>query len=185
MGAPSPFNVRDVACGALAATYADEDRATTERDRAWADVRQRAEAVIRDTEDFSRRMETYSETHRQMKKTIEETYVNFERIERRIAEAAEIQRLTDERFRQEWAAFLADEQKRWTTHMLLRDEQWRDHDRQSGKLAERVTVVEDELPDLRETLRALQALDQARLQSLFNVVRELLAEYDQTLTKVR
>ncbi len=159
--------------------------ATTERDRAWADVRQRAEAVIRDTEDFSRRMETYSETHRQMKKTIEETYVNFERIERRIAEAAEIQRLTDERFRQEWAAFLADEQKRWTTHMLLRDEQWRDHDRQSGKLAERVTVVEDELPDLRETLRALQALDQARLQSLFNVVRELLAEYDQTLTKVR
>ncbi|MBI5829439.1 MAG: hypothetical protein HZB20_07845 [Chloroflexi bacterium] len=158
---------------------------TAERDRAWADLRQRAEAVIRDTEDFSRRMETYSETHRQMKKAIEESYVNFERIERRIAEAAEIQRLTDERFRQEWAAFLADEQKRWTTHMLLRDEQWRDHDRQSAKLAERVTVVEDEVPDLRETLRALQALDQARLQSLFNVVRELLAEYDQTLTKVR
>ncbi|MBI5290311.1 MAG: hypothetical protein HY872_00350 [Chloroflexi bacterium] len=158
---------------------------TAERDRAWADLRQRAEAVIRDTEDFSRRMETYSETHRQMKKAIEESYVNFERIERRIAEAAEIQRLTDERFKQEWAAFLADEQKRWTTHMLLRDEQWRDHDRQSAKLAERVTVVEDEVPDLRETLRALQALDQARLQSLFNVVRELLAEYDQTLTKVR
>jgi len=158
---------------------------TAERDRAWADLRQRAEAVIRDTEDFSRRMETYSETHRQMKKAIEETYVNFERIERRIAEAAEIQRLTDERFRQEWAAFLADEQKRWTTHMLLRDEQWRDHDRQSAKLVERVTVMEDEVPDLRETLRALQALDQARLQSIFNVVRELLAEYDQTLTKVR
>ncbi|MBI3177665.1 MAG: hypothetical protein HYZ35_06715 [Chloroflexi bacterium] len=158
---------------------------TAERDRAWADLRQRAEAVIRDTEDFSRRMETYSETHRQMKKAIEESYVNFERIERRIAEAAEIQRLTDERFKQEWAAFLADEQKRWTTHMLLRDEQWRDHDRQSAKLAERVTVVEDEVPDLRETLRALQALDQARLQSTFNLMREFLAEYDQTLTKVR
>nr|MBI2903629.1 hypothetical protein [Chloroflexota bacterium] len=158
---------------------------TAERDRAWADLRQRAEAVIRDTEDFSRRMETYSETHRQMKKAIEESYVNFERIERRIAEAAEIQRLTDERFKQEWAAFLADEQKRWTTHMLLRDEQWRDHDRQSAKLAERVTVVEDEVPDLRETLRALQALDQARLQSIFNLMREFLAEYDQTLTKVR
>ncbi len=158
---------------------------TAERDRAWADLRQRAEAVIRDTEDFSRRMETYSETHRQMKKAIEETYVNFERIERRIAEAAEIQRLTEERFRQEWAAFLADEQKRWTTHMLLRDEQWRDHDRQSAKLVERVTVMEDEVPDLRETLRALQALDQARLQSIFNLMREFLAEYDQTLTKVR
>jgi chromosome segregation ATPase len=158
---------------------------TAERDRAWADLRQRAEAVIRDTENFSRRMETYSETHRQMKKAIEETYVNFERIERRIAEAAEIQRLTEERFRQEWAAFLADEQKRWTTHMLLRDEQWRDHDRQSAKLVERVTVMEDEVPDLRETLRALQALDQARLQSIFNLMREFLAEYDQTLTKVR
>jgi hypothetical protein len=69
--------------------------------------------------------------------------------------------------------------------MLLRDEQWRDNDRQTGKLADRLTSVEDQLPDVRETVRAMQAIDQARLQSFYNFVRELVAEYDQSLTKVR
>ena len=31
----------------------------------------------------------------------------------------------------------------------------------------------------------MQAIDQSRLQALFNFARELVAEYDQTLTKVR
>ena len=159
--------------------------AVAERERAWKDLKQRAETVIRETEDFSHRMEVYSETHRQMKKTIDDYYVNLERTERRIGEAAEIQRLSEERFRQEWNAFLADEQKRWTTHMLLRDEQWRDHDRQSGKMADRLAALEDQLPDVRETIRGMQAIDQSRLQALFNLVREFVAEYDQSLTKVR
>ncbi len=151
--------------------------ATAERERAWNDLKQRAETVVRDTDDFSRRMEVYAETHRQMKKTIEDYYANVERTDRRIGEAAEIQRLSEERFRQEWNAFLADEQKRWTTHMLLRDEQWRDHDRQSGKMADRLSAIEEQVPDVRETVRGMQAI--------FNLVRELVAEYDQTLTKVR
>ncbi len=159
--------------------------AGAERERAWNDLKQRAEVVTRETEDFSRRMEIYGETHRQMKKTIDEYYVNVERTDRRIGEAAEIQRLSEERFRQEWNAFLADEQKRWTTHMLLRDEQWRDHDRQSGKMTDRLAALEDQLPDVRETIRGMQAIDQSRLQALFNFARELVAEYDQTLTKVR
>lgn len=159
--------------------------ASAERERAWNDLKQRAETVIRETEDFSRRMEVYSETHRQMKKTIDDYYLNLERTERRIGEAAEIQRLSEERFRQEWNAFLADEQKRWTTHMLLRDEQWRDHDRQSGKMSDRLAALEDQLPDVRETIRGMQAIDQSRLQALFNFARELVAEYDQSLTKVR
>ena len=159
--------------------------ASAERERAWNDLKQRADAVVRDTEDFSRRMETYSETHRQMKKAIEDYYANVERTDRRISEAAEIQRLSEERFRQEWNAFLADEQKRWTTHMLLRDEQWREHDRHSGKMTDRLAAIEEQLPDFRETIRGIQAIDQARMQAIFNLVRELVAEYDQTLTKVR
>jgi chromosome segregation ATPase len=156
-----------------------------ERERAWETIRQHAESVIRDTEEFARRMEVYSETHRQMQKSLEGSKISFERIERRINEANEIQRLNEERFRQEWNAFLADEQKRWTTHMLLRDEQWRENDRQQGKVADRLTALEDQLPDIRETVRGMQAIDQARLQSIYNLVRELVAEYDQSLTKVR
>jgi hypothetical protein len=159
--------------------------ATVERDRSWNDLRQRADTILRSTEDYSHRMETYAETHRQMKKTIEEYYINLERIDRRINEAGEIQRLAEERFKQEWNAFLADEQKRWTTHMLLRDEQWRDNDRLLNKLTERLEDLEEQVPDLRETVRGMQANDQARLQAIYTLIRELMAEYDQTLIKVR
>lgn len=159
--------------------------AAAERERAWNELRQRAESILRDTEDFGHRMDTYAETHRQMKKSLEENYVNLERIDRRINEAAEIQRLSEERFRQEWNAFLADEQKRWTTHMLLRDEQWRDNDRHASKVEERVNTLEEQVPDMRETIRGMQAIDQARLQALYTLLREQMAEYDQSLTKVR
>ncbi len=159
--------------------------AAAERERAWNELRQRAESILRDTEDFGHRMDTYAETHRQMKKSLEENYVNLERIDRRINEAAEIQRLSEERFRQEWNAFLADEQKRWTTHMLLRDEQWRDNDRHVSKIEERVNTLEEQVPDMRETIRGMQAIDQARLQALYTLLREQMAEYDQSLTKVR
>jgi chromosome segregation ATPase len=159
--------------------------AAAERERSWNDLRQRADAILRSTEDYGHRMETYAETHRQMKKTIEEYYVNLERIDRRINEAGEIQRLAEERFKQEWNAFLADEQKRWTTHMLLRDEQWRDNDRLLAKLTGRIENAEEQLPDLRETLRGMQAIDQARLQSIYTVIREMMAEYDQTMVKAR
>lgn len=159
--------------------------AAAERERAWNDLRQRAEAILRGTDDFGHRMETYAETHRQMKKLIDEYYVNVDRVERRINEAAEIQRLAEERFKQEWNAFMADEQKRWTTHMLLRDEQWRDNDRIVSKLNDRIDIVEEQLPDFRETLRTMQATDQTRLQALYNVVREFVSEYDQALTKAR
>jgi chromosome segregation ATPase len=159
--------------------------AAAERERGWNDLRQRAELILRNTDDFGHRMETYAETHRQMKRTIEEYYVNLERIDRRINEAGEIQRLSEERFKQEWTAFLADEQKRWTTHMLLRDEQWRDNDRLLNKITERVEALEEQVPDVRDTIRGMQAIDQSRLQSIYTLIREIMAEYDQTLTKVR
>ena len=159
--------------------------AAAERERAWNELRQRAESILRDTEDFGHRMETYAETHRQMKKALEEYFLNLERIDRRINEANEIQRLSEERLKQEWNAFLADEQKRWTTHMLLRDEQWRDNDRVMGKLADRTERLEEQSTDVRETVRGLQAVDQQRLQALYTLLREFMAEYDQSLTKVR
>ena len=159
--------------------------AGAERDRTWNELKTKMDTVLQSAEDFSRRMDTYSETHRQMKKLIEEFYVNIERIDRRINEAAEVQRLGEERFRQEWNAFLADEQKRWTTHMLLRDEQWRDHDRQAAKSEERLSSNEDRVNELAEILRAMLAHDQTRMQAVYNVIRDALSEYEQALTKVR
>jgi chromosome segregation ATPase len=154
-------------------------------DRWWVEFKDKAEAVYRSTEQYDERMSAYAETHRNMRQALDEYKHYLELIERRSAELGEIQRLAEDRFRQEWNTFLADEQKRWTTHLLLRDEQWREHDRNYEKSLDRIATVEDEQVTIEEQVRAIRDLDSARLQSMANVLREWLAEYDQTFVKVR
>jgi hypothetical protein len=159
--------------------------AQAERDRAWAELRDKTEAALKMMEDHGRRVEQYAEANREVRRAADEFKQTTERLERRLAEAAEMQRLAEERFRQEWATFLADDQKRWTTHMLLRDEQWREHDRLTAKHEERLETLEDQAREALDTLHHLQAIDANRLQTLHNLLREMMAEYEQVFAKVR
>lgn len=164
-----------------------EQQAVTQagHERWWTEFRDRADVLFRASDEYSQRMDSYAETYRAMKQAVGEHRHYLELLERRASELAEIQRLGEDRFRQEWNAFLADEQKRWTTHLLLRDEQWREHDRNYEKMVERLAGIEDIVPDHEEQFRALRSLDAERLQGMANMLREWLAEYDQTFVRVR
>lgn len=156
-----------------------------ERDRAWNELRDKTEASLKTFDEYGHRVEQYAETNREIKRAADELKQTSELLERRLTEAGEMQRLAEERFRQEWAAFLADDQKRWTTHMLLRDEQWREHDRLGAKEQERLDNLDEQMSEALDTLRHMQAVDANRLQSLLTLLREMMAEYDQDFTKVR
>jgi DNA repair exonuclease SbcCD ATPase subunit len=156
-----------------------------ERDRMLNDFRAKMDSSIKSMEEYGRRVDQYQETNREMKRSAEGYQQAVELLERRITEAAEIQRLAEERFRQEWAAFLADDQKRWTTHMLLRDEQWREHDRLNSKDVERLETLEDQMAEALDLLHHWQAMDAQRLQTLLGLLRDMAAEYDQAFTQAR
>ena len=159
--------------------------AQAERDRAWSELEEQLEASLHAAEAYAHRVEQYAETFRDMKRAADESRAAAELNERRIAESAEIQRLAEERFRQDWAAFLADDQKRWSTHMLLRDEQWREQDRLTARQIERLDNLEEQSATVADALHQLQVMDASRLQSLLNFVRDMAAEYDQSYAKVR
>jgi len=159
--------------------------AQTERERAWQDLRTATEASLRELEDYARRVDHYAAGFRDMRRVVEEARQLADLVERRVVEAAEVHRLADERHRQEWASFLADDQKRWTTHMLMRDEQWREHDRLAAKDVERLEALDEQLAELNAAIRQIQATDATRMQTLLGVIRELAAEYDTSYTKVR
>lgn len=162
-----------------------QSMALAESERAFVDLRSSTEATLKGMEDYARRVDQYADAFRDMRRIVEEARQMVEMIERRVSESAEVHRLSEEKFRQDWASFLADDQKRWTTHMLLRDEQWREHDRLAGKQAERLTEFDEQIAELAARLREFQAVDASRMQTLLNVVREIAAEYDQTYVKVR
>ena len=156
-----------------------------ERDRAWSDLKAKTEAALSGLEIHARRVEQYDDTNREVKRIAEGFKQTIEVIERRINEATEIQRLAEERFRQDWAAFLADEQKHWATHLLLREEQWREHDRLNAKLTERVEALEATIAESQVALERLQAVDANRLQLIEKTLRGIMAENQPELTPVR
>jgi len=159
--------------------------AQMERDRAWSDLKVKVDAALEGLEGYARRVEQYDDTNREVKRASEGFKQTIELIERRINESAEIQRLADERFRQDWAAFLADNQKHWATHLLLREEQWREHDRLNAKVVERVEALEADMVEVKMAIERLQAIDASRLQLLEKTLREVMAGSEQELTPVR
>jgi chromosome segregation ATPase len=124
------------------------------------------------------RFEQWSETHRAMKRVIEDFERIGDRLERRINEVAEMQRLSEERFRQEWNDWRSDDQKRFKQFTLANDEVWRNHDNEFERHVGRVGELEGELPILRESISRLWDLERARASLYREQYQALLMEFD-------
>jgi len=100
----------------------------------------------------------------------------IERLERRIEEVSEIQRLNEARFKEEWAGQQADEHKRWSGFKLEAEEARRDHERLHQKLSDDLSSAQE---DIREALQGLEQLSrsgQERLQETLTMLREWAAD---------
>ncbi len=101
----------------------------------------------------------------------------IERFERRINEITEIQRLNDERFRQEWNSFKGDDLKRWTNYLLGQEEQMRVLSQRLGSAQEELEALKDSSQKsrddfdklTRETYRYVQAILGAHQESIQNL----------------
>lgn len=129
-------------------------------------------------EGYIQRFETWSETYRQMKQVIEDFQRISDRLERRINEVAEMQRLSEERFRQEWNDWRSDDQKRWKQFTLSNDEVWRSHDKDFERYVERLDTINAGISPLRESIDRLWRLERERAQLYRERYQALLLEYD-------
>jgi SMC interacting uncharacterized protein involved in chromosome segregation len=104
----------------------------------------------------------------------------MQRVERRINEVAEIQRLAEERFRQEWTTFKADDQKRWTNYTLSLDEQRSEISRRFERISERVTYIEDSIQEIQDTIVQLNDLNAKSISALLAAVHEWASGYERS-----
>ncbi len=104
------------------------------------------------------RLEQWSQTHREMRRIIDDFERIGDRLERRFAEVSELQRLSEERFRTEWNAFKDDESKKWKQMTLSSDEIWRNHDREFELYTRKLAEIEQALAPLEEQLKRLWSL---------------------------
>lgn len=126
------------------------------------------------------RFETWSQAYRDMKRIIDDFNRIGDRLERRINEVAEMQRLSEERFRQEWNDWREDDQKRWKQLTLSNDEVWRNHDKEFEAYISRLSEIENLAPVLRDGIERLWQLERARADLYRDRYQQMLREYDKT-----
>ncbi|MDW8300393.1 MAG: hypothetical protein RML95_13770 [Anaerolineae bacterium] len=130
------------------------------------------------------RFETWAEAYRQMKKIIEDFERIGERLERRIGEVAEMQRLAEERFRQEWNDWTADDQRRFRQFTLANDEAWRAHNKEFELFRTKVGEALAQLIPIQESLERLWRLQRAQAELFRERFNALLAEHDPNAANV-
>lgn len=153
--------------------------AQVEQDRKFKQWTERFEKMETVTASLDQEMTNIENTHRSVKQSQAALDEVTQRFERRINEITEVQRLNEDRFRQEWTTFKSDDQKRWSNYMLSQEEQHREMNRSLDGLSDSLTTLEEEINLVEENIHQLGREDIRRMQALLSSLRESLDTYNQ------
>jgi chromosome segregation ATPase len=156
-----------------------------DRDRGWKEIQTRFESFIRQSSNLDQQLLALEETQRSVRRSQENFDDMNTRLERRINEITEIQRLAEDRFRQEWVTFKADDQKRWTNYSLTQDELVKDLRVEIDKLHQRITALSDVSQSLEDLVQQTSEATETQLQELMNWAHEFLTNYERIMGRAR
>lgn len=155
--------------------------AQIDRDRAWKDWQEKFDAFKKEAETMESQVQKLDEALRGAKKA-QETYVELNtKLERRINEVTEMQRLAEDRLRQEWITFKADDQKRWTGYSLSSEESFRDIRKDLQKNQEQVSTMNDISQTLQDQVHQTTDTTEKQLQEMMNVIHEWMTSYQRIM----
>lgn len=155
--------------------------AQVERDRAWKEMREKYESFRQQTEMLDAKLQELDATHRALKRAQEAHEELNQKIERRINEITEMQRLAEDRIRQEWVTFKADDQKRWTGFSLSQDEALKELRKDVAEADESMTRLEDAIQTLRDQIEQTTDATERQMEELMNWAHEWLTAYERIM----
>jgi chromosome segregation ATPase len=149
-----------------------------QRDQKVDDILKRFSQHDQAMQENIERFETWASAYRDMKRIIDDFDRIGERLERRINEVAEMQRLSEERFRQEWNDWNDNDQKRWKQLRLSNDEVWRNHDKEFEQTIARIERLQNTLEPLADSLKRLWNLERERAAMYRDRYQAMILQYD-------
>ena len=153
-----------------------------ERDRTWKEWEERLNAIRKQSETMDRNQQDWEVAQRSIKRS-QETYDEIvQKFERRINEITEMQRLAEDRFRQELVTFKADDQKRWTSFTLSQDETHKDTRGGLAKIEERLTALEDLTQTQQDVIHQTKDANEQLFQGMLAQLHELLSAYERIMS---
>jgi chromosome segregation ATPase len=155
--------------------------AQIDRDRAWKEWKEKFAAFQKESEGLEGQVQSLDEALRGAKKA-QETFVELNtKLERRISEVTEMQRLAEDRLRQEWVSFKVDDQKRWTGYSLSNEESFRDIRKDLQKTEDRITPLNDVTQVLQDQMHQVTDTTEKELQEIMNVAHEWMTSYQRIM----
>lgn len=149
-----------------------------ERERIFKSWTERFDSIEKITENLEEELKELESTHQSVKKSQAALDEITQRFDRRINEITEMQRLNEDRFRQEWTAFKSDDQKRWSNYTIAQDEQHREMDRGIGGLENRLTDLEEAFETVKDNLQELGRVDIKRMHTMLDSLRNSIETYN-------
>ncbi len=159
--------------------------AQIDRDHAYKEWVSKIQNFKNQNDTIDTQTQALDETLRAAKRA-QETYLELnQRLERRINEITEMQRLGEDRLRQEWVTFKAEDQKRWTGYTLSSEENIREIRKTVDKYEERITSMDDSSQTVQDLLHQTTDATEQQLQELMNVFHQWLTAYERIMGHVR
>ncbi len=165
---------------AMEAWRENQSRKLVDFERQWSEWEDRFVKFEKTAAELDERMIQYEETYRNTKQLQDELKKMVERLERRINEITEMQRLAEDRQKQELRSFVADDTKRWNTYKLTSEEQWREHDRIHNRLEDQLEKLASSSEGHSTQLQELQETTAKRLRDLLDVARQWVQDDEAT-----
>jgi len=155
--------------------------AQIDRDRAWKEWKEKYDTFKKESAGLDGHIQSLDEALRGAKRA-QDTYLELNtKLERRINEVTEMQRLAEDRIRQEWVSFKVDDQKRWTGYSLSNEESFRDIRKDLQKTDERITPLNDVTQVLQDQMHQVTDATEKELQEMMNVVHEWMTSYQRIM----
>ena len=159
-----------------------QSRIQVQRDQTTKDWKEIYEKINKQSEQLQNQLIEWDSIQRSVRRA-QEVYEDLtQKYERRINEISEMQRLAEDRFRQEWISFKADDQKRWTGFTLSHDEQQKDYRTGFEKINDRLTAIEDLSQTLQDMIQQNQEAQEEYFQGMLTQIHELLEAYGRIIS---
>ncbi len=148
-----------------------------ERDKLFKEWAERFDTMEQINKNLEKELSELENTHHSVKKSQAALDEVTERFDRRINEITEIQRLNEDRFRQEWNTFKSDDQKRWSNYTLAQEEQHREISKNIESLSERFSNLEESIEAMQDNITQIGKDDIKRMQTLLTSLRDSIEVY--------
>jgi len=162
-----------------------QSKAEVGREQTWKKWITRFDVIESHGAKVETHVQSLVNTHLEIQRTQDVVNDLVQQVERRINELTEMHRLSEDRFRQEWNTFKADDQKRWTNYLLSHGEQQTETGRQLDLVAERITYLEDGLQETRDFIQEVNELTWKRLQAIIEPIRDLTSDHERLRSNLR